>query len=62
MIRNAGKLCILKNLVLHKLQGASVVLYRSAELRRYQIFAYAEWPGGLFGSPSMAGSRPGRCQ
>ncbi|XP_013419086.1 sphingosine-1-phosphate lyase-like, partial [Lingula anatina] len=39
--------------------GASVVLYRSEELRKYQIFAYSGWPGGLFGSPSMAGSRPG---
>jgi sphinganine-1-phosphate aldolase len=41
------------------IKGASVVLYRDEALRRYQIFAYAEWPGGLFGSPSMAGSRPG---
>ena len=40
-------------------QGASVVVYRSLDIRKYQIFAYAEWPGGLFGSPSMAGTRPG---
>ena len=40
-------------------QGASVIVYRSSELRKYQIFTYAEWPGGLYGSPSMAGSRPG---
>ncbi|CAD5114128.1 DgyrCDS3273 [Dimorphilus gyrociliatus] len=40
-------------------KGASVVLYNTAELRKYQMFAYAEWPGGLFGSPSMAGTRPG---
>ncbi len=40
-------------------KGASVVLYKNDELRSYQYFAYAEWPGGLFGSPSMAGSRPG---
>ena len=34
-------------------------LSQNAELRSYQYFAYAKWPGGLFGSPSMAGSRPG---
>jgi sphinganine-1-phosphate aldolase len=40
-------------------RGASVVLYKNAELRAHQFFAYATWPGGLFGSPAMAGSRPG---
>jgi sphinganine-1-phosphate aldolase len=40
-------------------KGASVVLYRNRQLRSYQYFTYAEWPGGLFGSPSMSGSRPG---
>lgn len=34
-------------------------MYRSADIRRYQIFAYSDWPGGLFGSPSMSGTRPG---
>ena len=43
------------------LQGASVVLYKNEDIRKYQIFAYSLWPGGLFGSPSMAGSRPGQC-
>ena len=36
-----------------------MVLYRNTEIRQFQIFAYAAWPGGLFGSPSMAGTRPG---
>lgn len=36
-------------------KGASIVLYKTAELRSYQYFAYTEWPGGLFGSPSLAG-------
>jgi sphinganine-1-phosphate aldolase len=40
-------------------RGASVVLYRNAELRAHQFFAYPTWPGGLFGSAAMAGSRPG---
>lgn len=40
-------------------KGASVVLYRTRELRRKQFFAYADWPGGLYGSPTMTGSRGG---
>ncbi len=40
-------------------KGASLVLYRSAELRRYQFFTYADWSGGIYASPSMAGTRPG---
>jgi len=40
-------------------KGTSVVLYRTPELRRYQYFAATDWPGGLYTSPSMAGSRPG---
>jgi glutamate/tyrosine decarboxylase-like PLP-dependent enzyme len=40
-------------------KGTSVVLYRSLELRRYQYFAVADWPGGLYFSPTFAGSRPG---
>lgn len=40
-------------------KGASLVLYRTAELRRHQFFTYAEWSGGIYASPSMAGTRPG---
>ena len=40
-------------------KGTSVVLYRSPELRRYQYFTATEWPGGLYCSPTLAGSRPG---
>ncbi|GJJ06435.1 hypothetical protein Clacol_000627 [Clathrus columnatus] len=40
-------------------QGSSVIMYRSAELRKYQYYIYAEWAGGLYASPSLAGSRPG---
>jgi glutamate/tyrosine decarboxylase-like PLP-dependent enzyme len=40
-------------------KGASLVLYRSRALRRHQWFAYGDWPGGLYGSPSMTGTRPG---
>lgn len=40
-------------------KGASVVLYRSAALRRHQFFTYAGWNGGLYASPSFCGTRPG---
>jgi glutamate/tyrosine decarboxylase-like PLP-dependent enzyme len=40
-------------------KGTSVLLYRSAELRRHQYFTATDWPGGLYASPTLAGSRPG---
>ncbi len=40
-------------------RGASTVMYRDPEYRRHQFFAQTDWPGGLYGSPTMAGSRPG---
>lgn len=40
-------------------KGASVVLYRDRDLRKHQFVAYADWPGGLYGSPSMCGTRAG---
>ncbi|MCL4235141.1 MAG: aspartate aminotransferase family protein [Deltaproteobacteria bacterium] len=40
-------------------KGASTILYRDAELRRHMFYAYTEWPGGLYGTPTMTGARPG---
>ena len=40
-------------------KGTSVVLYRTEKLRSYQYFTYTEWPGGIYFSPTMAGSRSG---
>jgi len=40
-------------------KGTSVVLYRGRDLRRYQYYVATEWPGGLYYSPTLAGSRPG---
>jgi len=40
-------------------KGASVILYRNKALRRHQMFAYTDWPGGIYASPTMAGTRPG---
>lgn len=40
-------------------KGTSVILYRSQDLRHYQYYTTTEWPGGLYFSPTFAGSRPG---
>ncbi len=40
-------------------KGTSVVLYRDEALRHYQFYTSTEWPGGLYFSPTLAGSRPG---
>jgi glutamate/tyrosine decarboxylase-like PLP-dependent enzyme len=45
----------------HKLgyapKGASVVVYRSKELRRHQTFVFDDWLGGFYGSSGVLGSR-----
>jgi glutamate/tyrosine decarboxylase-like PLP-dependent enzyme len=40
-------------------KGTSVILYRRPELRHFQYYTTTEWPGGLYFSPTFAGSRPG---
>ncbi|KAL2519731.1 Sphingosine-1-phosphate lyase [Abeliophyllum distichum] len=40
-------------------KGTSVVLYRDHDIRKHQFVAVTEWTGGLYVSPSIAGSRPG---
>jgi len=40
-------------------KGTSVVLYRGMDLRHYQYFTATDWPGGMYFSPTFAGSRPG---
>ena len=47
----------------HKLgyspKGASVILHRTKELRRYQTFHFDGWLGGLYASPNLQGTRSG---
>jgi sphinganine-1-phosphate aldolase len=40
-------------------KGASVILYHHEDLRKFQFFVSTQWPGGIYGSASVAGSRPG---
>lgn len=39
-------------------KGASVILYKTPELRRHQMFVSTNWAGGIYPSLSMAGTRP----
>jgi glutamate/tyrosine decarboxylase-like PLP-dependent enzyme len=38
---------------------ASVILYRDDDLRKHQFYIYSKWKGGIYGSPSLPGTRPG---
>lgn len=40
-------------------KGSSVILYREQKYRHYQYFVAPDWQGGIYASPSVAGSRPG---
>ncbi|MCS6818330.1 MAG: aspartate aminotransferase family protein [Chitinophagales bacterium] len=40
-------------------KGSSIILYRDAEKRKMQFFVYSKWSGGLYISPTVAGTRPG---
>ncbi len=40
-------------------KGASVILYRNMDYLKHQFFVYTEWPGGIFISPALLGTRSG---
>jgi glutamate/tyrosine decarboxylase-like PLP-dependent enzyme len=40
-------------------KGASVVMYKTRELRKHQFVTYADWPCGLYGTATVAGTRAG---
>jgi sphinganine-1-phosphate aldolase len=39
-------------------KGASVVLYRNMSWLKHQFFISTDWPGGIYTSPSIPGTRP----
>jgi sphinganine-1-phosphate aldolase len=43
----------------YALKGTSVLLYRNSALRKYQYFTFPDWPGGIYFSPGLSGSRSG---
>jgi sphinganine-1-phosphate aldolase len=40
-------------------KGASTITYRSLDYLKYQMFVCEDWPGGVFASPALLGTRPG---
>ncbi|KAJ3610611.1 hypothetical protein NHX12_022703 [Muraenolepis orangiensis] len=40
-------------------KGSSVILYSDKKYRHHQYFVAPNWQGGIYASPSIAGSRPG---
>jgi glutamate/tyrosine decarboxylase-like PLP-dependent enzyme len=40
-------------------KGASVLVYRNMDYLEHQFFVYGDWPGGVFASPGLLGTRPG---
>ncbi len=40
-------------------KGASTILYRDLDLLKHQMFICQDWPGGVFASPALLGTRPG---
>ncbi|XP_069877009.1 sphingosine-1-phosphate lyase 1 isoform X1 [Dipodomys merriami] len=40
-------------------KGSSVLLYSDKKYRSYQFFVDTDWQGGIYASPTIAGSRPG---
>jgi len=40
-------------------KGASVILFKDSDLRKMQYFVYTGWPGGIYASPTVIGSKGG---
>jgi len=40
-------------------KGSSVLMFKTAKLRSYMYSIFPDWPGGIYGTPTAAGSRSG---
>uniref|UniRef100_A0A6T8I5R7 sphinganine-1-phosphate aldolase n=1 Tax=Hemiselmis andersenii TaxID=464988 RepID=A0A6T8I5R7_HEMAN len=40
-------------------KGSSIIMYKGKDLRHHQYFVASDWPGGIYATPALAGSRPG---
>jgi len=40
-------------------KGASILLYKNMDFLKHQFFIDENWPGGVFASPALLGTRPG---
>ncbi len=40
-------------------KGASLILFRNMDYMKHLFFVYTDWPGGIYASPGILGTRPG---
>lgn len=40
-------------------KGVSTITYRDMDILKHQMFVHVDWPGGVFASPALLGTRPG---
>jgi len=40
-------------------KGVSTLLFRNSEIRNFCMFSHTTWPGGIYATPGIAGSRGG---
>uniref|UniRef100_A0A3Q2X0D5 sphinganine-1-phosphate aldolase n=1 Tax=Haplochromis burtoni TaxID=8153 RepID=A0A3Q2X0D5_HAPBU len=52
-------MCVCVYIYIPHIDCSSVILYSDKKYRQYQYFVAADWQGGIYASPSIAGSRPG---
>src|SRR4030043_1614206 len=43
----------------YAMKGASIILYRNPQMRMKQFYIYPDWPGGIFASVALMGTRSG---
>ena len=43
----------------YAMKGSSIILYRNPEMRMKQFYIYPDWPGGIFASVALMGTRSG---
>jgi len=40
-------------------KGSSVIMFSNKNLRHFEYSSFSDWPGGVYATPTIAGSRPG---
>ena len=43
----------------YSLKGSSIILYKNEEIRKHQYFLTTDWNGGIYGTPTLSGSKSG---
>lgn len=43
----------------YSMKGSSIILYKNEEIRKHQYFICSDWNGGIYGTPTITGSKSG---